>query len=626
MNKTRSFRKDLRSKLILFGLVPLFLFGVVSLWPIYQNEWIRLENEHRQLLNAVKRIVTIFYEQSRQDFKNLDTDIQEEKITDLDHLLHRYGEIDSLQVLDSNGTLLKSVSRLQSSKQPHQIDQKILQLLHSMKEHNQTNAYIFYYSPYFKKVLATHLLRYEGKTYIANINAQHYFQGIKDLIQRSEIRSVYIYTPDGRYIYHSGESDPVIHGKSVFETSDYLAAIRGKKPYRVTEYPSHYKEGDSFWRGLFDLDAFLSYLPLKDPPLTIVVKDSEDTIDYYLGGLLFIWITLMLFTVLLVLGVSKVMLNYILNPVEKTITNINNLSAGRPPVPQEPSDRTYSIFSELVRSFEKMRRTIKDREEKLNEQLIINTEIQKKLAENEKKAALGDITSNIAHQWRQPLSTISTLATGMLMEKEMGTLDESSFKEYCKQINDNAQFLSNTIEDFRRFSPSDKEEEYFEIQNSLNNLLKILGKRLEEQKIHTEIHVPVGVKIYGYGNHFLQMMINLVNNSIDALESHQEQERYLEISVSEAEENLVIRVRDNGGGIDPKIINRIFEPYFTTKHKSQGTGLGLHMAQRLAEESLRGSIRVENITFTYRGREYKGTEFVITLPKNRKEPQSKDRS
>jgi len=620
MQNNLSFRKDLRKKLILFGLVPLFLFGVVSLWPIYQNEWTRLENEHRQLLNVVKRIVEIVYEQSRQDFLNLDKDILKENISDPSTLLSRYGEFESLQILDINTTRIQSASRDGSLNRPFHLDSETEKQIRHMTKEKQSSIDMFHYSPLSKKVLATHIMQHGNKIYIANINAQRYFRGIKDLIQRSDIRSVYIYTPSGKYIYHSKSMNPVIMEKSVYDSSDYIAGIRDKKPYEVTEYPSHYKEGNSFWNGLFDLDAFLSYLPLKNPPLTIVVKDNEDTIDYYLGGLLFIWVGLMLFTVLLVFGVSKVMLNYIVRPVEKTIRNINNLSKGLPSLEGSATEQTYSIFADLMESFEAMRKRIKDREEKLNEQLIINTEIQKKLAQNEKKAALGEITSNIAHQWRQPLSTISTLATGMLIEKEMGTLSDEALENYCRQINDNAQYLSDTIEDFRQFSPRDQEENLFDLENSIENLMKIMGNRLKEYRIQVQIYVPVKIQLYGYGNHFLQMMINLVSNSIDALITNLDHDRYLEISVTEEEFSVIIRVRDNGGGIDPRIINRIFEPYFTTKHKSQGTGLGLHMAQRLAEESLKGSIRVENVTFTYRGREYRGTEFVITLPRSKKEP------
>jgi signal transduction histidine kinase len=617
MKNRISFRKDLRRKLILFGLVPLFIFGAVSLWPIYQNEWVRVENEHKQLLNVIKQIVKIFYSQTDMDFKNIDTDIEKGNIADLRQVLDQYREIDSLLVVDANGTKVQKVLERAPSVTPVSLDRELADEIQRMLKMKKNRRQFLYYSQLFKKVFATYLLKHGEKIYVINIDIQPYLDGIKSLIQRSDIRSVYIYLPSGKYLYNSAGMEPIIRGETVFDQSDYVAAIKGKKPYEVTEYPTHYKEGDSFWDGLFDLDSFLSYAPIDEPPLTVAVKDSEDTIDYYLGGLLLVWVGLMIFTIIVVLLVSKVMLNYIVNPVEKTICNINNLTKGLPPVEKGISaDRTYPIFADLVKSFETMRRRVKDREEKLNEQIVINTEIQKKLAQNEKKAALGDITSNIAHQWRQPLSTISTLATGMLMEKEMGLLTDESIKEFCKQINENAQYLSNTIDDFRKFALSDREEDLFDVRTSIENLMKLMENRLKDYHVHTEIHIEKDLKVYGYSNHFLQMLINLVNNSIDALLANRDDDRYLKISVGEdARGSVIVKVRDNGGGIDPKIINRIFEPYFTTKHKSQGTGLGLHMTQRLAEESLKGSIEVENVTFRYRGKSFQGAEFTVTLPK-----------
>jgi len=617
MDRQTSFRKDLRRKLIFFGLVPLFIFGAVSLWPIYQNEWVRVDNEHKQLLNVVKQIVRIFHDQSYLDFENIDSDIREGHIREISRLFHRYRELDSLLVVDRNGSVVQSAVRYDPEMRVTKPDAEIVKLVKKLLQEDRKTLWTLYYSKRFRKVLATHLFLRGDRIYIENIDADPYFRGIRDLIQRSDIRSVYIYLPSGKYVYDSAGMEPIISGRSIFDQSDYLAAIKGKHPYEVTEYPTHYKEGDSFFDGLFDLDSFLSFAPMKDPPLTVVVKDSEDTIDYYLGGLLLVWVGLMFFTILIVLIVSKVMLNYIVDPVEKTIENINNLSRGLPPLKKISTERTYPIFADLVKSFEVMRRRIEDREEKLNEQLVINTEIQKKLAENEKRAALGEITGNIAHQWRQPLSTISTLATGMLMEKEMGMLDDESMKKYCRQINDNAQYLSNTIEDFRQFALDKNEEEFFDARTSIDNLMKIMGNRLRDYRIETEIRVEEGVEIYGYSNHFLHMMINLVSNSVDALLGNPEEERYLMISVTEdpQKHTIVIRVRDNGGGIDPAIINRVFEPYFTTKHKSQGTGLGLHMVQRLVAESLKGSVDVKNITLSYRGKTFRGAEFVILLPK-----------
>ena len=232
-------------------------------------------------------------------------------------------------------------------------------------------------------------------------------------------------------------------------------------------------------------------------------------------------------------------------------------------------------------------------------------------------AAMGEMIGNIAHQWRQPLSVISTLATGLQTEQEIGILTDEQLQDSCTQINDNAQYLSGTIDDFRQFIKGDHEKQRFKAQELIDTLQNLLKGQLKSHQISLTTSVEKNLEIYGYRNDLLQILINLVGNAKDALIETQEEDRSVKIDIGLSDtEEIVICVQDNGGGIDEAIIHRVFEPYFTTKHKSQGTGLGLNMVHRLVVEGMGGTIEVETVECTKAGSRTRGAVFTIVLPQS----------
>ena len=277
--------------------------------------------------------------------------------------------------------------------------------------------------------------------------------------------------------------------------------------------------------------------------------------------------------------------------------------------------QTYPIFQNLIESFGAMRRKIVAREQKLEAQIQSNEHMHRQLVQQEKMAAMGEMIGNIAHQWRQPLSVISTLATGMKTEQELGILNPEDLDHSCTQINSNAQYLSGTIDDFRQFIKGDHEKKIFDAQGLISSLQSLLGAQFKRYSIDFEVFIEEGLQIHGYRNDLIQVLINLVNNAKDAFTETREEDRYIVIRMKQTDAGgISIRVLDDGGGIDDAIIHRVFEPYFTTKEKSQGTGLGLHMVYRMVFEGMGGSISVETVTFTYREQRVKGAEFTILLP------------
>lgn len=235
------------------------------------------------------------------------------------------------------------------------------------------------------------------------------------------------------------------------------------------------------------------------------------------------------------------------------------------------------------------------------------------LFEQSKMAAMGEMIGNIAHQWRQPLSVISTGVTGLKMQKEYNNLTDKEFFKTCDMINNNAQYLSKTIDDFRNFIKGDRVQVKFNLTDDINSFLHIVEGSIKSNHINLIQDIQDGIIIFGYPNELIQCFINIFNNSKDAFKDISE-DRYLFITVYLKGDKTVIIFKDNAGGIPQEVLPRIFEPYFTTKHKSQGTGLGLHMTYNLIVDGMCGTIEANNIKYTYNGNNYSGVEFIITLP------------
>ena len=242
-------------------------------------------------------------------------------------------------------------------------------------------------------------------------------------------------------------------------------------------------------------------------------------------------------------------------------------------------------------------------------------EQEKLIIQQSRLASMGEMIANIAHQWRQPLSIISTLATGIKLEKELAISNEQSEIDSLDMINQNAQYLSQTIDDFRNYFKKSNYMNTIFTNNLLDKTLKLIAPRLKNKNIEIIMNNE-NIEIETYENELVQIYINIINNAIDAFEDFKEVDysKYIFIVIKKIDASLEIKIKDNAGGIEDEIMNRIFEPYFTTKDEKQGTGLGLFMCNEIVTKHLKGDIQALSSTFSYEGKEYKGTTFKITLP------------
>ncbi|MDZ7819389.1 MAG: ABC transporter substrate-binding protein [Aliarcobacter sp.] len=270
----------------------------------------------------------------------------------------------------------------------------------------------------------------------------------------------------------------------------------------------------------------------------------------------------------------------------------------------------------LIQKVDEKTKKLKD----MNNQLEIrikkeveeNLKKDRLLSQQQKMVSMGQMIENIAHQWRQPLSIITTSISGIKVKKMLNDLDDDFLNKTLDSVLNTSQYLSNTIDDFRYFFKPQKEKEKFHIEKCCYKTIELLNANFIENNIKIICKIE-DVEIFGYETELIQVLINVLNNSKDALCLLENQERLIFIDVLKDNDKALIKIKDNAGGIPENVLNQIFEPYFTTKHQSQGTGIGLYMCQEILYKHMNGEINISNIEFKNNHKLYKGALSVIIL-------------
>jgi len=240
------------------------------------------------------------------------------------------------------------------------------------------------------------------------------------------------------------------------------------------------------------------------------------------------------------------------------------------------------------------------------------------IAEQTKLAAMGEMITNIAHQWRQPLNIISITTSSLSLKKELNQLDDNLLKESLKLITNTTNHLSETIDTFSDFLKKNKEKSSFSLNGNIQNTLNLVDSFFKDFNIDIETELDYNIYLNNISNEFSQAFINILNNAKDAINSNlsKDEPRIIKVITKILHSKVEIIVCDNANGIKKEIIDKIFEPYFTTKHSSQGTGLGLYIAKKIITSSMYGDISVSNGHFSHKDKEYFGAIFKIILPTN----------
>ncbi len=255
-------------------------------------------------------------------------------------------------------------------------------------------------------------------------------------------------------------------------------------------------------------------------------------------------------------------------------------------------DRTYWFNIKRI----KVTQNLYDDDQGLVISFIDKTDIVRKdrlLFQQSKMAAMGEMIGNIAHQWKQPLNALGALKMGVVSKYQDNKLDDAFIERFDSKSSQLIEKMADTIEDFRNFFRPEKAAKDFNVSDVIVESLAFVEDSYKNHAIDIKFE-PVDIILSGYKNELVQVMLNLLNNSKEAIMLSKQTAGWVKISVQTAAEQVLIYIEDNGGGIDEEILNRVFEPYFTTKFKSDGTGVGLYMSKMIIEQSMNGKLALSN--------------------------------
>jgi C4-dicarboxylate-specific signal transduction histidine kinase len=283
-------------------------------------------------------------------------------------------------------------------------------------------------------------------------------------------------------------------------------------------------------------------------------------------------------------------------------------------------------FKQLHNSLEQK---VKDKTKELQElNNSLEIKISREVSQNRKKdiimfqqarfASLGEMLNNIAHQWRQPLGSITMIIQSFQTKMHKGKLTQNFVDEKVNDALLLANNMSNTLEDFKNFFSPNKIKSQFNIKNCIEHSIELSKYFLNQENITVILKVRKDVEIHSYYNELSHVFLNLISNSKDALCSNVDKnDRIIKIIVNEYKKHLIINVIDNGGGIPSNVLPKVFEPYYTTKYKSAGTGIGLYMSKQIIEKHMFGEISCKNISHKIKDdKVFDCSLFTIKIPIN----------
>ncbi|MBU3015904.1 cache domain-containing protein [Poseidonibacter lekithochrous] len=272
-------------------------------------------------------------------------------------------------------------------------------------------------------------------------------------------------------------------------------------------------------------------------------------------------------------------------------------------------DEVLKTYEEKVKAkTQELKNLNKSLENKVKEELEKNREKEQLLVQKSKFIALGEMISNIAHQWRQPLSELSSILMYIKFKHSINKLDDKTMQIKAEEADKVLDYMSHTIDDFRNFFMPKKEKEEFFLYKAIDSVMTIVSSSLKSDKINVEINLDKNTKLNTYLNEYEQVILNILKNAKDALIEKNIKNPSIKITAYEELEYVVLFIEDNAGGITVEPKGKIFEPYFTTKDGSNGTGIGLYMSKIIIDKNMKGKLRVRNTK--------NGAKFGIHVPRS----------
>jgi PAS domain S-box-containing protein len=263
-------------------------------------------------------------------------------------------------------------------------------------------------------------------------------------------------------------------------------------------------------------------------------------------------------------------------------------------ITRDISDRMFAeqTLAEQQRLLEELNRTL---EQRVTEAVLDSRKKDQILIQQGRQAAMGEMIGNIAHQWRQPLNTLGLIVQELMMTYGRDEFNKESLEANGKKAMTLIMHMSRTIDDFSNYFKSAKEKTPFNVNDAVARTLSLIEPGLKNLGIGIEVKGTDDANIYGYANEYSQVLLNILVNCRDAFEvCDADRQRSITVTISKENGRSVVTVADNAGGIPEEVMDRIFDPYFTTKGPDKGTGIGLYMAKTIIEKNMGGRLTVRN--------------------------------
>jgi signal transduction histidine kinase len=338
---------------------------------------------------------------------------------------------------------------------------------------------------------------------------------------------------------------------------------------------------------------------------TVKLKNKIDNLGYIILSLMAAFYILFF---IIIIRRSQMFSKVILDPIKNLVDATNILKNDLQSVKVQ-----YSKINEidtLIDNFCLMGDDLIDlyssMQNRIQEGIKKNLETQKVMIYQSRLAAMGEMISMIAHQWRQPINVIALEANNILIDIELKTIHEDTLREAILNTLHQTQELSKTIDDFSNFFRPEKSAHTIELQTVFDDVHSVIGKSLSYDNIIFEIPNDVQLVLITYSRELMQVLINLIKNSKDAFDNRTVQTKKITLNAVQENSEVTITVCDTAGGIDVNILDQIFDPYFSTKKDKNGTGLGLYMSKTIIEKHLLGTLDARNTK--------DGVCFYIILP------------
>lgn len=431
---------------------------------------------------------------------------------------------------------------------------------------------------------------------IINANTDTLLSIVNQYKLKNSTTRIYIADKNGYYIYHKDKS----------KTFGYEF---GNEKYNL------FKEFDTDKMSYYTDEFLFTYskVPYTQEKFFYIALQNKSTFskDQYQEFLR----SLSIYTIavaLLIALTSLLLVRHLITPIVKITQKAKEIADGEVQssvefeefnTKDEIQDLSYSLktmLNKLEESKKDIEKKVQERTQELkelNENLeeIVKTKTNENIKQLEtlqqqsKLASMGEMIGAIAHQWRQPLNELGIAIQNLKYDYEDGLITKEYLDEFITSTKKVIKFMSDTIDDFRNFYRVDKTKEVFSVKNAIEKTLSIQKAQLFNNHIEVELRGD-DFEISGYKNEFQQVILNLINNAKDILLEKKIQNAKITIKLKDR----IIFIRDNGGGIAKEIINRIFEPYFTTKEQGKGTGMGLYMSKMIIEENINAKLDARN--------------------------------